>query len=414
MDTFFQLQDAVLKLHNNVKKCSNYSDPTKKTKIRELNYLKEELKNNIKSGKFSKDLLPNLVKRYKHLRQLINESIIKLKGDALDETLLGNLFDPNDSQNFSSDSSSDDELENMPPKLDLNIALKVVKSFDGSAVNLQSYIESIELLKDYSEGVTPAELIKFLKVTLTGTARGAFDGVATVDAAIEALKLRFGVKITPKAVESEMLSKRQSNKTITDFGDEIAKLASKLAAAHVSQGTFASESAASNLVETVAVRAFTDGLKDQTTQFLLRARNPSTLNKAISDALECGPGSSKPNEMTLWFSNSNRGYHRGNSRGRGSQRGPRNSRGNYRGRGNYQGYNNNGYNNNGYNNNNHYNNNNSNNNNYRGNRRGRGNSHTANVVEEQQPRQQQQQQLQQNQQQQNNRQEDANLIDLFR
>lgn len=90
----------------------------------------------------------------------------------------------------------------MPPKLDLNIALKVVKTFDGSAVNLQSYIESIELLKDYSEDVTPAELIKFLKITLTGTARGAFDGVATVDAAIEALELRFGVKLTPKAVES--------------------------------------------------------------------------------------------------------------------------------------------------------------------------------------------------------------------
>lgn len=204
-----------------------------------------------------------------------------------------------------------------------------------------------------------------------------------------------------------MLSKRQGHKNITDFGDEITKLASKLAAAHVSQGTFASESAASNLAETVAVRAFVDGLKDHTTQFLLKARNPTTLNKAISDALECGLGLQKTNGMTLWFNNSNRGYYRGNSRGRGYQRGRGNSRGNYRGRGNYNGYKNHGYNNKGYNNNNH-----NNNNNYRGNRRGRGNSHTANVVEEQQSRQEHQ--PQQHQPQQNNRQEDANLIDLFR
>lgn len=102
-------------------------------------------------------------------------------------------------------------------------------------------------------------------------------------------------------------------------------MASKLAAAYVSQGTYASESAASNLVETVAVRAFVDGLKDPTTQFLLKARNPTTLNKAISDALECGPGLQKTNEMTLWFNNSNRGYYRGC----GYQRGRGNSRGNY-------------------------------------------------------------------------------------
>lgn len=159
-----------------------------------------------------------------------------------------------------------------------------------------------------------------------------------------------------------MLSKRQHNASITDYGAEIEKLATKLAAAHVSQGTFTSEAAASNIVESVAVRAFVDGLQNPTTQFLLRARNPTSLNKAVSDALECNPGTSKPkNEMALWCnsqyyprrgSNNNwRGRASGYRRGRGFSRG----RGNFH-RGNFQQYNNNGNRGNNHNNNNNHNN----------------------------------------------------------
>ena len=220
-------------------------------------------------------------------------------------------------------------------------------------------------------------------------------------------------------MESEMHCLKQNQKTIADFGSEIEKLSAKLAAAHVSSGTFASEAAAANIVQPIAVEAFIDGLKDPATKFFLRARNPLSLNKAISDALECTPSTSKStNETALWCGfqwqgQNNTGRNRGFSRGRGSYGGR--GRGNYqtyrgrggnfqnfhgRGRGSYQqnqqgsgrGSSRGG--------------------NYGGNQyqnqRGHNNPHAANIAEQNPP---QQQQRHNNQQQPS---EEANLIDLFR
>lgn len=279
----------------------------------------------------------------------------------------------------------------MPPKLDLTLAFKIVKPFDGTASNLQQYIESVELLQDYATEVPEIDVLKFMKVTLSGAAHGSIDNVLTLNDAFTALKTKFSVKLTPRAVENEMASKKQQNKTITDFGSEIESLATKLAAAHVSQGTFATEAAAANIVQSVAVKSFVDGLQNPTTQFLLRARNPTSLNKAISDALECNPETSKPkNETALWcnFQQNTRGHHsgwRGNQNNcyRSRSSGFRRGRGNFRGRGNYQRGN---FQNNFQNNNNSQqrdNHNNNNNNNRNNNNRGRQeNRHAANVVEE--------------------------------
>ena len=89
------------------------------------------------------------------------------------------------------------------------------------------------------------------------------------------------------AVENEMKSTKQGAKSVTDFGLLIENLSVKLAASHVSKGTFSTESAAANIVQPVAVRSFIDGLENPTTKFFLKARNPQTLTQAISDALEC-------------------------------------------------------------------------------------------------------------------------------
>lgn len=67
----------------------------------------------------------------------------------------------------------------MPPKLDQTLAFKIVKPFDGSASNLQQYIESVELLKDYATDVPEIDVLKFMKVTLSGAAHGSIDNVNT-------------------------------------------------------------------------------------------------------------------------------------------------------------------------------------------------------------------------------------------
>jgi len=192
----------------------------------------------------------------------------------------------------------------MAPKLDIQLALKLIKSFDGTPTLLNAYIESIELLQDYAQEVDEKEILKFVRTTLVGIAHGVIDTAETLKQAFVLLRTRFSVQLTPLAVEKEILSLRQGAKSISEFGLELEKMAAKLAAAHVSTGTFETEFAAHNIVNPIVIRAFIQGLNKANTKFFLQARNPSTLNKAISDALECEPVKSagEDREMTLWCS----------------------------------------------------------------------------------------------------------------
>lgn len=320
MENYFKIEDAIIKLHQNLKKFSNFSVKTRKAKILELNVLKEELKEILRSRKFDREFQAILIKRYKYLRELVNESIVKLKGDALDESVLENLFEQRESEisNLSENSSENEEFENMPPKLDIGTALKLVDKFGGEAEKLTGFFETLDLLKDYNEGVPEADLLKYVKTRLTGPAHGVINNALTIEEAKRLLKEKFAIKFSPQAIESEMASIKQDKKTISEYGQQINDLSAKLAAAHVSQGTFADEAAASAIVQPVAVKVFTNGLKDHKTQFFIKARNPSTLTKAISDALEV---QTTEEESAMWM-------HAGSYRQR-----PQHS---YRGRGNHQ------------------------------------------------------------------------------
>lgn len=450
MDKFFEIQDAIIKLHQNLKKFKTFKSSTRKSKISELLRLKEELKTIIQRKTIDQETRSVLTGRYNQLRIKVKEGISILKGKTLEDTTFhdteeteGNeeedVEEQEDEEDQDVEETNEEESEEdesdystdsipekeMPPKLDLGLALKVVHPFDGAVTNLTAYIESVELLQDYAEGVPEADILKFMRTTLKGAAHGAIENCATIALAKQALKQKFAIRVTPRAVENELNAKKQHNKSISDFGAEIEQLSAKLAAAHVSTGTFASEAAAVNIVEPMAVQAFANGLRDPATQFFLRARNPTTLNKAISDALECQANPSAENKMdsmmALWCSHRGQNYrqnyrgHNNTWRGRGSERGrgfSRGNRGNYRGRGNYQQYNENRGNYRGRGNYHQYNENKpqqNNGNNTYNNRRGQYNPHQANMAERvsEEPRQQ-------TSQQQQPRQEEANLIDLFR
>lgn len=222
-----------------------------------------------------------------------------------------------------------------PPKFNLGLALKLVEKYDGDAVTLQNFIETIELLRDESTDIAEAILIKFIKSRLTGAAHGAIDTAATIAEDIDALKAKFSVKLTPKAVEAEMRLVKQRN-SIADYGAEIDKLAAKLSAAYVSNKTFATEAAASSIVQPIAVDVFISGLKNSAQAFLVKARNPTTLNVAISHALESTPVQN--DATTLWFTREGNSRHQGNNN-RGNNRYNNNNRGNSRQGNNFHGNN---------------------------------------------------------------------------
>lgn len=440
MDKFFEIEDGIRKLHTHIIKNKAHALRTRKAKVKTLKELIHELKSIVLEARKTTNEIP-LRKRYVVLKNLSRDCIKILHEKPLDVTSLeenqGKIEIEEEEEEIvdeeeeleeeseqeldeetsgeSSEGEFEDQTENMPPKLDLNTALKLVDKYGGEAEKLTGFFESMDLLKDYSDGVDDGDVIKFLKTRLIGPAHGAINNATTLTDVKTILKAKFSIRFSPQAIEAEMANLRQTKKSITDFGQNINELAAKLAAAHVSNGTFLDEAAADAIVQPIAVKCFTNGIKDPQTQFFLRARNPTTLTKAISDALEV---TKKEDETVMWLNaapikqlgyNFNRGYrsnrgYRGNRGFRGNGRGFRGNNVPSRYRNNYQydyqqpqqpQYNNS------------YRGNQSNRGQYRHNLNANNRSHTANMVEQvpleprppiisQQTR------------------EEANLIDLFR
>lgn len=287
MEKIFLINDRILHLQSNVKKYRNYTKATREEKINELYKLKNDLRIIISKNKheFSEIDYNSLVSRYKKIQTIVKDTVKLLQGRK------------------GSDSTESEEIFEMPSegKLDISLAIKLIERFDGDSTKLLNFIENVNLLQSYSTGVPIPDIISFVKTRLIGPAHGAIDGAATLNQVADKLKTKFGVRITPKAIENEMLTLKQGKKTISEFGTEINNLAAKLAAAHVSQGTFDNEASAAAIVQPIAVNAFSTGLRDTQTSFFIKARNPTSLTKAISDALEVAPIPAFNPENALWI-----------------------------------------------------------------------------------------------------------------
>lgn len=278
----------------------------------------------------------------------------------------------------------------MANTLDLSLAIRVVGKYDGDAAELENWLNDVTVLRERQTNVEEATFVKFMSNRLSGAARGTLAGIATIAEARNTLRSRFGIKLTPVAVTAELRGLKQKGKSLVDFGNEIEKVAARLAAAWVSKQPqlFPTEAATRPIVEPIAVEAFINGLKDQSKVLQMRSRNPETLTKALSDALEIHAQPMPEEVMWTYASYSNPGF-RGRGRGKKGKfrgnRGIQNNR-NFENQNNYnqQGYNQQqqGYNSN---------------RGHRGNRgyqhnRGGGNRGVANVAQgELRPQQQQQQ-----------------------
>ena len=329
--------------------------PTRHKKIKAVYDLLREIKQITVTAEGTADYIV-IRKRYKKLKTIAIECLTLLKGD-LNLTITEN--DPRDIGDEDDDKESNlseisQKTITMAHKIDLGVAIRVVDKYDGDAASLQSWLDNVDVLRADDPEVPEVSFITFLKSRLVGAARGSLEGVQTLAVAKATLKEKFAVQLTPIAVEAELRSlKQRSGRTVTEFGSEIEKLATKLAAAWVSKGPpFTTEASARPVVEPIAVHTFINGLRDKSAAYLVKSRNPKTLTLAISDALEVQPQSST--EPAFWaqgnrvphfsnhFSNRNPGR-RGGRRFNNNNRGYRHNNNNQR---NYnQGYcnNNHGY-----------------------------------------------------------------------
>lgn len=166
MDKFFQIQDAIQKLHQSLKRFNHFKKETKDKKVKELLAFNLELRKIAHDNSLPRNVKGALIERYKVLKVCTNECLELLNQPQLEDSVLENLFTPDCEKvdlGNQSDYSSESEFENftMAPKLDLGVALKLVDKFSGDADKMTNFFESVDLLMDYYDGVPEADLLKF-------------------------------------------------------------------------------------------------------------------------------------------------------------------------------------------------------------------------------------------------------------
>lgn len=82
---------------------------------------------------------------------------------------------------------------------DIKTATSIVQVYDGTSENLDAYVDSANLLKDYVAADQVATAVRFFKTRLTGKARlGLAENLNTIDALIDDVKQRCAEQITRK------------------------------------------------------------------------------------------------------------------------------------------------------------------------------------------------------------------------
>jgi len=257
----------------------------------------------------------------------------------------------------SSDDSDSEKLET-PTTMTITVAeflssaSKLLPTFDGKFVNLQPFLDAInliDLIKDTHESVA----VNLIKSKLTGTARNLITSEATIIAISGKLKSSIKAETT-QSVAAKLLNAKQANKSANDYIKEIEELAAQLENAYISDGI--PHNVAKTYSTQTALKSLTKNAKGEKAKLLLQAGNYTTLSEVVTKFVELSNDSEDVFKINLvrndkqHYNNRNyRGKYKKNNNYNGQQnrqnqnsnnrRGGNNYRGN--GRNNQQNYNNN-------------------------------------------------------------------------
>jgi len=225
----------------------------------------------------------------------------------------------------------------------IKLATSLIPEFDGKPENLQSFLDSLNLL-DTLKGTHELTAISLIKTKLKGHARNLISNEQTIAAIIA--QLSNAVKgESVEVVSAKLLNLQQKNKTANQYTQEVEKLAKALEGAYVSEGL--SQTLANKYSTTTAVKAMTQNCSIDKVKLIMQAGTFTNMNDAVSKFVNrCTEITGQSNTVLYYRRGANnnnrggRGYNRGrnfnhNNYNRGSNNNSYNNRGGRRGQ--YQG-----------------------------------------------------------------------------
>lgn len=167
-----------------------------------------------------------------------------------------------------------------PPTFDIKTATAVISHYDGSAENLDAFIDATKLMKELTAASLHSKLIQFVRTRLTGKARLGLPAVlATVDDLIADVKKRCEEKTTPEGILAKLKQLKPSTDT-TKLTTEVETLTAKLKAIYL--GKQIPEAVA----DSMATKAGIDALIEKTTNLEAKIILSAATFTSVADAVQ--------------------------------------------------------------------------------------------------------------------------------
>lgn len=171
-------------------------------------------------------------------------------------------------------------------KFDLKIALSILPVMTNDIENTKQLIEGIEYYKSVlNDKECHKKLIQFvLKSRLSQQAKlKLLQNYDSVDELIKDMKKKLLPQKSHTALQSRLLQCRQNNRSVLDFGKEISELFADLTISQADGDTL-KYNILRPLNEKMAIKRFSDGLRNGRLSTVIAARNYDSLTDAIQAA----------------------------------------------------------------------------------------------------------------------------------
>lgn len=332
-------------------KCVNKSNPPKGS-IREIhldNLIKEYnsviniLFLNFKN--FTKEHKTKAYEIHSEFRDYLQRAFFRLKVRVKIPTDLGTIVDKNILEedldfDFSEEEKINDNkldtvdtknIDKMPQtKVEfLNTASKLIPDFDGKTENLQSFLDSLNLVDSIQE-THEQVAVELVKTKLKGTARNLISNESSLQQIIA--KLKTSVKgESVEVLAAKLMNVKQNNKSANIYAKEIEDLAKSLTNAYISDG-LTIELAEKYSTQT-AVRAITKNATNEKVKIVMESGQFTNMNEAVAKFVNsCTEVFGQSNAILHFnrnnnYNNNQANWNRGYAFGRGQNRKA------YRGRG---------------------------------------------------------------------------------
>lgn len=212
----------------------------------------------------------------------------------------------------------------------IKVASNLIPTYDGNAGKLSSITAALRALDTVINDATRASAINVVLSKLEGKARSAVgDAPETINAIIRGLEDRCKSTDGPDVILAKLQVLRQTG-TLTNFTDEVEKLANQLETLYIADNV--PIDTAKRLATKAAVKSLTNGIKNTETKLILKAGQFQTISAAITKAAE-NDSNEVPNNHNIFHMRSHANM-RGRRHGSYDRRGNHSNRGNNHHRGN--------------------------------------------------------------------------------